>query len=235
MARIKGIGRPLSSAAAIAAATAAATLATVAAASPLLLDWSPAALGAVAQGNEYRNIRTSQHFAENVSFATTSFIDGIDIYSSARYGGLGTPVAITIWADRNGTPGDVLGQFGSALSVIDDAGAGAGNVRKHADFAGFTMLAGTIYWIGMAGRTVELAQTALLGVDGGDGRMAQFSNHSGYFGPSVVGDMAFRLYGTQGNPAVIELPEPGSLPLAGVAGVALLMAQFRRQRRPRPR
>lgn len=214
------------------AALCSALMAGPAGASAILLDWSPAALGATAADNAYRNVATSQHFAESVTFDTDAFVSGMDIYSAAQYGGLGTPVAITIWADKEGRPGAILGQFMSRLSAIDGDGATDGNVRKHADFLGFTMLADTTYWIGMAGKSVELAQTALLGVAGGNASMAQFGHTGAYFGQSIAGDMAYRLYGVQEVNQVVELPEPGSLPLLGVAGMALLVAQLRRSSRP---
>jgi hypothetical protein len=199
-------------------------------ASPILLDHSPAALDGAVANNAYRNMALSQHFAEDVRFGADTLVNGMDIYSAAAYAALGTPVAITVWADKAGLPGTVLGQFTAALSAIDGDGATAGNVRKHADFAGFTMLADTVYWIGMAGKTIELAQTAMTGT-GGDGQMAQFTGAGNYQGQSIAGDMAFRLYGTETREAAIELAEPGSLPLAGVAGIALLAAQLGRQRR----
>lgn len=195
-------------------------------ASPILLDWSPATLGAAIAGGDYRNQRNTQYFAETVSFGTDTLVNGMDIYSAARYGVLGTAVDITIWADRGGRPGDIVGQFGTALSAIDASGATGDLLRKHADFDGFTMLANTRYWIGMAGSTVELAQAALLGVDGGDGRMARFSKTNFYAEQAVSGDLAFRLYGQAGER--VDIPLPGTLPLVGLAGMALLLARRRR-------
>jgi uncharacterized protein (TIGR03382 family) len=206
--------------------------ATPAVASPILLDWSPQALLGATSGNAYSNVNRGQHFAEAVSFAVNTLVDGMAIYSHDRYGALGTLVDIAIWADENGRPGALLGRSGSAIGAIDGDGASMGNVRKHAEFGGFTMLADVSYWIGMAGHTVELAQTAVRGgngANGGDGQMAQFTGNGSYLGQTAAGDMAFRLYGTALGPAQhIAIPLPGTLPLFGLAGVALVAARRRR-------
>jgi hypothetical protein len=73
------------------------------------------------------------------------------------------------------------------------------------------MLCSTTYWVGMAGTLGDLSQTGLLGVAGGDSRMAQFSGSSFSFMTGThVGDMAFRLYGV---PGAAPVPEPRSLTL----------------------
>lgn len=200
-----------------------------AAASPILLDWSPQALLGETSGNAYSNINRGQHFAEAVSFAVNTLVDGMAIYSGHAYGSVGTLVDIAIWADEAGRPGALLGRFGSMIDSVDSDGAGNGNLRKHAQFAGFTMAADVSYWIGMAGHTVELAQAAVRGADGGDGQMAQFTGSGSYLGQTGVGDMAFRLYGTALGPAQhVAIPLPGTLPLFGLAGVGLLALRRRR-------
>lgn len=213
----------------LASILAAGALASSAAASPIVVDWSPQALGGTVSNNAYMNRTGSQHFAEAVSFDTTTLVDGMDIYSGGRYGALGTLVDITIWADNGGRPGELLGRFGSSLSAIDGDGASSGNLRKHADFAGFTMAADVLYWVGMAGQTAELAQAALRAAEGGDGRMAQFTGMGGFLGDSKAGDMAFRLYGNAMGRAA--MPEPGSLALFGLAGAAFLMVSRRSRAR----
>lgn len=206
--------------------------ASPAVASPLLLDWSPQALLGAASGNAYSNVNRGQHFAEAVSFTVNTLVDGMSIYSTDRYGALGALVDIAIWADEDGRPGALLGRFGSAIDTIDGSGASTDNVRKHAQFGGFTMLADVSYWIGMAGHTVELAQTAIRGgngANGGDGRMAQFTGSGSYLGQTNAGDMAFRLYGTALGPQQhIAIPLPGTVPLFGLAGLALVAARRRR-------
>ncbi|WEF32608.1 hypothetical protein [Pseudoduganella chitinolytica] len=204
-------------------------IAAPAAASPILLDWSPQALLGAASGNAYSNVNRGQHFGEAVSFAVNTLVDGMAIYSNDYYGALGTLVDIAIWADESGRPGALLGRFGSAIDAIDGDGASSGNVRKHAQFAGFTMLADVAYWIGMAGHTVELAQTAVRDANGGDGRMAQFTGSGRYLGQTGAGDMAFRLYGTALGPQQhVTIPLPGTLPLFALAGVGLAAARWRR-------
>lgn len=198
-------------------------------ASPILLDWSPQALLGATSGDAYSNINRGQHFAEVVSFAVNTLVDGMAIYSGIGYGGVGTLVDVAIWADDAGRPGALLGRFGSAIDLVDMDGASGGNVRKHAQFAGFTMAADVSYWIGMAGHSVELAQTAIRNANGGDGQMAQFTGRGSYQGQAGVGDMAFRLYGMALGPAQhVAIPLPGTLPLFGLAGVGLLAARRRR-------
>ena len=59
------------------------------------------------------------------------------------------------------------------------------------------------------------------------GSVSLFNQTGSYFGDLIGGDIAFRPT-LQGQ----SEPEPGSLPLLGAAGVALLIAQLRRSRRP---
>lgn len=59
------------------------------------------------------------------------------------------------------------------------------------------------------------------------GSVSLLSQTGAYFGELITGDIAYRPH-TQGQ----SEPEPGNLPLLGAAGVALLIAQLRRSRRP---
>jgi hypothetical protein len=192
-------------------------------ASPLIWDWSPATTGATA-ADGWSNQNPGQHFAEKVSFTGNNTVDGMDIYAALGFGSVGAAVKITVWADSAGQPGAVLNQFSSLISAIDAQGAAAGDARVHTDFAGFSMLANTTYWIGMAGDGFDLTQTGLIGVAGGDSVMAQFNSDDNFsiFTSDIVGDMAFRLYGA-------SVPEPATFSLFGL-GLAGLFAHRRKPR-----
>lgn len=76
------------------------------------------------------------------------------------------------------------------------------------------------------------APIGMAGTDAANGAPATGSvsllNQTGtYFGDLIAGDIAYRPH-AQG----VSEPEPVSLPLLGAAGVALLIAQLRRSRRP---
>jgi hypothetical protein len=74
--------------------------------------------------------------------------------------------------------------------------------------------------IGMAGTDAANGAPAT-------GSMSLLNQTGTYFGDLIAGDIAYRPH-AQGA----SEPEPVSLPLLGAAGVALLIAQLRRSRRP---
>lgn len=74
------------------------------------------------------------------------------------------------------------------------------------------------------------APIGMAGTDQGapaPGSVSLLNQTGTYFGELLSGDLAYRPH-PQGQ----SEPEPGSLPLLGAAGVALLIAQLRRSRRP---
>lgn len=83
--------------------------------------------------------------------------------------------------------------------------------------------------IGIAAKPAELAQPALTGATD---PIAPLGTTDAYFGQSVAGDTATRLVGLRDGENMVSMPEPGNLPLLGVAAIALLLAQLRRSRRP---
>lgn len=189
----------------------------------MVWDYSPATTGGTVTNDYWTNQYPGQHFADNVSFAAATIISGMDIYNAADFGNLGDVAHVTIWADNSNAPGAIIADFLTTVTAIDSVGAYAGEHRMHADISGFSMAAGTTYWIGMAPSTALWTQTGLNGVAGGDGRMAFFIG-SAFNRPADIGDMAFRLYATDGT-----VPEPASMALFGLALLGLGAARRRRK------
>ena len=116
-----------------------------------------------------------------------------------------------------------------AFALLQDAGpapAGstpareAGHSKTASEPASSRLLFETDAPIGMAGPDHANGAPA-------PGSVSLFNQTGAYFGDLMSGDMAFRP-ATQGQ----SEPEPVNLPLLGAAGVALLIAQLRRSRRP---
>ncbi|MBB3222900.1 hypothetical protein [Pseudoduganella umbonata] len=116
-----------------------------------------------------------------------------------------------------------------AFALLQDAGPvttstttarDAGHNHATPQQGGSRLLFETDAPIGMAGTDQVPAAQA-------PGSVSLFNQTGTYFGELIGGDIAFRP-AAEGQ----SEPEPVSLPLLGAAGVALLIAQLRRSRRP---
>jgi MYXO-CTERM domain-containing protein len=203
----------------------------------IIWDYSPDTTGASVAGTTWANKASGQNFAERISFVNPVLVTGMDIYTRANIPSVGQSATIRIRADAAGIPGVLLEDFVEQISIVDTVGATSTNrVRAHVDFTTPVLLAGlTDFWIGMSGTNSELGQSGLVGVQApDDSRMYFFSGtNPASFTNTLVGDMAFRLFGEEQSTAT---PEPASLAIwgLGAVGIAVLGAiRSRRQKRAR--
>jgi hypothetical protein len=200
----------------------------------IVWDYSPDTTGATINlfgpGDALNNYSAGQNFAERVSFASTTSVSGMAIYSYSGYGAVGDSVVVRLWSNASGVPGALLQEVNTAVSVVDIDGTSANpafadNTRKFASFGAFELLAGETYWIGMSGTLpVGIGQQTLDGQGAPDDESYFVFNGLAPYALQDLGDLAFRLYGGSAN----QVPEPSTLPLIalGLAGTAIALRRL---------
>lgn len=181
-----------------------------------VVDFSPATTGG-SYGGAWINQSSNQNFGEQIDFTSAVTITAMDVYTLSHVGNVGTLVTIRLWADQGGIPGALLTSFTETIALKDtDGTAGITNVvRVRANFTNaLNLAANTTYWIGMSGTSDELGQVSLN--TPGDGTMAWFSGTS-YNSQAAIGDMAFRLEGSDIN----AVPAPPAAILFAIGAVGL--------------
>jgi len=188
----------------------------------ILWDYSPSFYDVT--GKTWVNKASQQNFAERIVFNADVLITGMDIYSGYTVP-VGTSATIRLWDDASTIPGNLLQSFTQAITIIDTDGATTGLTRKHVDFSTpIVLTASTVYWIGMSGTDQEIGQASIdASATSGNRRMAQF-NGTAYSYSTLVGDMAFRLWG------VVIVPEPSTLAVWSILGLTGIIFVGRRRR-----
>ncbi|GAB4161579.1 MAG: hypothetical protein Fur0021_34860 [Candidatus Promineifilaceae bacterium] len=165
----------------------------------LIWDYGPTT---GSQAGCWSNYTASQNFAEDVSFATSTSISTIVIYTCI--GPVqGSTVHIKIRNDDGaGNPSNTLLYDADVTPTSWVADPMTGGYAVTADLpTPFTAAANTIYWIGLSGNGFELGQYSVQTPD--NGHMAQFSGPTFSF-HTAVGDQMFQLYGGGGGCAPLS-------------------------------
>jgi hypothetical protein len=169
------------------------------------------------QGGCWANTTASQNFAEDVTFATTTNVTTMVIYTCiAPTAG---DVHLKVRADDGaGNPSNTLLYDADVVPTSWVADPVTGGYAVTADLpGGFSATGGTTYWFGMSGNGYELGQYSVLTPD--DGMMAQFSGPTFSF-HTGVGDQMFQLYGGGGGcgPAATNVALNPALSLSVTTG-----------------
>ncbi len=175
----------------------------------------------------WQNITGAQNFADRVTFATATVVNGLNYYSPQNYASLHTGSGdfhLKILSDAGGTPGSVLfqadlGYSSFSTTAFSDPVYGPIDELKFV-FAPQTFAAGITYWVGLSGNGFDAAQVSVKSPQ--DGLAAMFSGAS-YTGQVGVGDQMYQL--TSAAP----VPEPETYALM-MAGLALVGGVARRKR-----
>jgi hypothetical protein len=157
------------------------------------------------QAGCWSNVTASQNFAEKFSFAQTTGIAGIHIFTCI--GPRPGTVHVKILANAGSNPGTYLYEEDTTPDSWVSVSSGIYKVTVFLTTP-FNAAANTTYWIGVSGNGFELGQLSVR--TPGDGTMAQFRGRTFFFHTSV-GDMMFQLFGAAELKVDIDI-KPGSFP-----------------------
>jgi|WetSurSiteA1Bulk_404760.scaffolds.fasta_scaffold45143_1 hypothetical protein len=189
----------------------------------LIFDYGPLS-GSLGNSN-WTNQQSSQNFAEQFSFSTTTTITRVDIFTGTN--SPGSSVHIKVLSDASGSPGAYLYEEDQipASWTLDPGGVYRVTCNLTTPFIA---QANTVYWIGVAGNFPGMTQASVLSP--GDGEMAQFNGSTFVYFTTGVGDMMFQLYGDQSQIAVPSMTQWGMILFIVFAGFGAAY-YLRRQRK----
>lgn len=192
------------------------TLAVSAGAQTVVWDQGPAT-GAI--GGSWMNQTGSQNFADKVSFANDTIINGFNYFTSSDLSSRTGSSAfhLKIFSDNASNPGTALYQTDLGFTSFGASSNAQLNVATFL-FSSQLFAANTAYWVGLSGNGFEASQVSVLSPQ--DGEMAMFHG-STYSSKSGVGDQMFQL--------TTPVPEPETYALL-LAGLGLIGATVIRRK-----
>jgi hypothetical protein len=157
----------------------------------------------------YTNEAAGQNFTDDFSFAEPMTLTGMDIWSCSSFGASAAHIKIHL-DDGGGNPGAIFTEWDQAVASVVDGSW----YRISADFAGVSLDAGQIYWIGMSPNSGFASQLTVN--TPGDGSIAMFSG-STFLSHPTVGDQMYQLRGAL---TAVDIPDLSGY---GIATLVLLI------------